>query len=367
MTDLAAQLEEKFRTGKARLGTIGLGYVGLPLAVEFASAGLDVTGFDLSEEKVAAVNRGQSYIKDVPPERVKGLVSAGRLRASTDFGPLAECDAIIICVPTPLSKTKDPDLSMVVDAAKSIAEHLRPGQLVVLESTTYPGTTEELILPLLTERGLTVGESFFLAFSPERVDPGNPRFNTHNTPKIIGGITPACTRVAQTLYARAIETVLPVSSTQTAEMVKLLENTFRSVNIGLVNEVALMCAPARGRRLGGHRGRRQQALRLHALLSGPRAGRPLHPHRPPVPVLEAQDPQLPGAVHRAGGGDQLRHAGVRLRAGGGGPERPREEREGQPHPRGGDRLQARHRRREGVAGPGHPEDPREARGPRRLQ
>jgi len=241
VNDLAERLEGKLRAGQGRLGTLGLGYVGLPLSVEFATGGLRVTGFDLSPEKVAAVNRGESYIKDVPPARVKALVSEGRLDASSDFAGLAECDAVIICVPTPLGKTKDPDLSMVVDAAKAIAERLRPGQLVVLESTTYPGTTEELILPLLQAKGLTVGESFFLAFSPERVDPGNARFNTRNTPKIIGGVTPACTRVAQALYSRAIDTVIPVSSTQTAEMVKLLENTFRSVNIGLVNEVALMC------------------------------------------------------------------------------------------------------------------------------
>jgi UDP-N-acetyl-D-glucosamine dehydrogenase len=241
VTDHAQSLEQKIRSGDARLGTLGLGYVGLPLSVEFASAGLRVTGFDLSPEKVAAVNRGESYIKDVAAERVAELVSFGRLRASADFGELADCDAVIICVPTPLSKTKDPDLTMVVEAARQIGERLRPGQLVVLESTTYPGTTEELILPLLAERGLAVGESFFLAFSPERVDPGNAKYGTRNTPKIIGGTTPACTRVAQALYSRAIDTVIPVSSTQTAEMVKLLENTFRSVNIGLVNEVALMC------------------------------------------------------------------------------------------------------------------------------
>jgi UDP-N-acetyl-D-glucosamine dehydrogenase len=187
--------------------------------------------------KVEAV----TYIKDVPGERLATLVRQGRLRASTDFGGLAECDVVVICVPTPLSKTKDPDLSMVVDAAKEIATRLHPGQLVVLESTTYPGTTEELILPLMTEKGLTVGKDFFLAFSPERVDPGNPRFNTRNTPKIIGGVTPTCTEVANALYGTAIDTVIPVSSTKSAEMVKLLENTFRSVNIGLVNEVALMC------------------------------------------------------------------------------------------------------------------------------
>jgi len=241
LTDLARALEEKIRTGQARLGTVGLGYVGLPLSVEFASGGLRVTGFDLSPEKVAAVNRGESYIKDVTSERVGALVEAGRLRATSDFDELAGCDAVIICVPTPLSKTKDPDLTLVVDATRQIGERLRPGQLVVLESTTYPGTTEDLLLPLLCGRGLTVGESFFLAFSPERVDPGNAKYGTRNTPKIIGGMTPTCTRMALALYSRAVDTMIPVSSTRTAEMVKLLENTFRSVNIGLVNEVALMC------------------------------------------------------------------------------------------------------------------------------
>ena len=242
MTSVSEDLKERLGRRKAEVATLGLGYVGLPLSVEFAAAGFKVTGFDLSAEKVDGVNRGESHIKDVPSARVKELVSAGRLKASRDFQELASADALIICVPTPLSKTKDPDLSMVVDAAKAIAARLRPGQLVVLESTTYPGTTEELILPMLTERGLTVGQDFFLAFSPERVDPGNPRYHTRNTPKIIGGMTPVCTDVARTLYAQAIETVIPVSSTRTAEMVKLLENTFRSVNIGLVNEVALMCA-----------------------------------------------------------------------------------------------------------------------------
>jgi UDP-N-acetyl-D-glucosamine dehydrogenase len=241
LSDLAKSLEDKFRAGDARLGTLGLGYVGLPLSVEVASGGLRVTGFDLSAEKVGAVNRGESYIKDVPSARVKALVDEGKLAASSDFNLLAECDAVIICVPTPLGKTKDPDLTMVVDAAKAIGDRLRPGQLVVLESTTYPGTTEELILPILSGKGMTVGEDFFLAFSPERVDPGNARYNTRNTPKIIGGMTPTCTRVARALYGRAIDNVIPVSSTQTAEMVKLLENTFRSVNIGLVNEIALMC------------------------------------------------------------------------------------------------------------------------------
>ena len=234
-------LLERIRTGSARVGTIGLGYVGLPISVEFAAAGLEVVGFDLAADKVAAVNRGESYVKDVDATRLAELVRAGTLRASLDFDALSSCDAIVICVPTPLSKTKDPDLTMVVDAARAIAARLREGQLVVLESTTYPGTTEELILPLLSEKGLVVGESFFLAFSPERVDPGNQRFHTRNTPKIIGGVTPACTAVARALYGKAVDTVITVSTPRAAEMVKLLENTFRSVNIGLVNEVALMC------------------------------------------------------------------------------------------------------------------------------
>ncbi len=238
-------LKARISSGEARVGILGLGYVGLPLAVEFGAAGLNVTGFDLSERKVESLNRGESYIQDVETARLKGLVDQGRLKATTDFTKIKECDALIICVPTPLSKTKDPDLEMVVSATRRIAENMRAGQLVVLESTTYPGTTDELILPMLSEKGLQVGVDFFLAFSPERVDPGNPKFHTRNTPKVIGGMTPACGEAAKALYSKAIETIIVVSSPRAAEMVKLLENTFRSVNIGLVNEVALMC-----RRLG---------------------------------------------------------------------------------------------------------------------
>ena len=234
-------LKARISSGEARVGILGLGYVGLPLAVEFGAAGLNVTGFDLSENKVSSLNRGQSYIQDVETARLKDLVDRGRLKATTDFTKIRDCDALIICVPTPLSKTKDPDLEMVVSAARRIAENMREGQLVILESTTYPGTTDELILPMLSEKGLKVGVDFFLAFSPERVDPGNPKFHTHNTPKVIGGVTPACGEAAKTLYSKAIEKIIVVSSPRAAEMVKLLENTFRSVNIGLVNEVALMC------------------------------------------------------------------------------------------------------------------------------
>lgn len=235
------ELLQKIETKQVKVGVIGLGYVGLPLAVEIASAGIRVVGMDVSEGKVSQINQGTSYIADVPSEMLAKHVQSGRLSASTDFKILGESDAIIICVPTPLGKTKDPDLSMVVTAVDRIAENQRKGQLVVLESTTYPGTTEELILPKLEESGLEVGKDFFLAFSPERVDPGNPHYQTHNTPKVIGGVTPQCLEVASKLYRNYIEKIVPVSSCQTAEMVKLLENTFRSVNIGLVNEVALMC------------------------------------------------------------------------------------------------------------------------------
>jgi UDP-N-acetyl-D-glucosamine dehydrogenase len=234
-------LLEKIDSKQVRVGVIGMGYVGLPLAVEIARAGISVVGIDISESKVRAINQGTSYIGDVSSDDVSKYVQRGHLKATTNSQVIRELDAIIICVPTPLGKTKDPDLSMVVEAVDRIADNQREGQLVVLESTTYPGTTEELILPKLQKSGLKVGKDFFLAFSPERVDPGNALYQTHNTPKVIGGATPQCLEVASRLYQHYIATIVPVSSCQTAEMVKLLENTFRSVNIGLVNEVALMC------------------------------------------------------------------------------------------------------------------------------
>jgi UDP-N-acetyl-D-glucosamine dehydrogenase len=241
MSDYATSLLEKIRSRQARAGVVGLGYVGLPLAVEFGRAGLRTTGIDLDGRKVSEILAGRSYIPDVPTADVAALRASSTLDATTDFAVIRDLDTVNICVPTPLRKTKDPDMSYVVSAAEQIAKYLHPGLLVVLESTTYPGTTAELLLPMFEETGLEVGRDFFLAFSPERVDPANERFNTRNTPKVVGGTTPACSRVATALYSTAIDTIVPVSSTQVAEMVKLLENTFRAVNIGLVNELALMC------------------------------------------------------------------------------------------------------------------------------
>jgi UDP-N-acetyl-D-glucosamine dehydrogenase len=236
------EILDKIRDHKAQTGVIGLGYVGLPLAVEFARAGFRAVGIDLDQRKVDAINAGQSYIGDVEEQEVASLVATGRLRATTDFRVIEELDTINICVPTPLRKTKDPDMTFIVAAVTEIKKYLHRGMLVILESTTYPGTTEELVLPALQESGLKVGEDFFLAFSPERIDPGNKQFKTKNIPKVVGGVTARCTQVAKTLYEQSIDTVVPVSSTRVAEMVKLLENTFRSVNIGLVNELALMSA-----------------------------------------------------------------------------------------------------------------------------
>jgi UDP-N-acetyl-D-glucosamine dehydrogenase len=238
---IAAQLTEKIANKTARVGIVGLGYVGLPLAVEYAKAGFTVTGIDLIPSKVERINAGDSYIQDVSSAEVATLVEADKLRATTDFSAVAELDTINICVPTPLRKTKDPDMSYIVSACQEIAKFIHPGMLVILESTTYPGTTDELVMPLLSGTGLQAGRDFFLCFSPERVDPGNPKFQTRNIPKVVGGSTPACTQLGVHFYSQALENVVPVSSTQVAEMVKLLENTFRMINIGLVNELAMMC------------------------------------------------------------------------------------------------------------------------------
>ena len=238
---LAQDLVDRAAKRDVTFGIVGLGYVGLPLAVELARAGFHVLGYDILPTVVDGLNAGKSHIKDVSDAEVAEMRSAGRFEATTDASRLSEPDAISICVPTPLSKHKDPDVSFIKAATDAITKTLRRGQVIILESTTYPGTTREIMLPALESTGLTVGEDFFLAFSPERVDPGNPIWGTKNTPKVVGGITPDCHRVACAMYAPAIDTLVPVSTTEVAELVKLLENTFRSVNIGLVNEMAIVC------------------------------------------------------------------------------------------------------------------------------
>ena len=232
-------LKTKIERREAKVGIMGLGYVGLPLAVDLAKAGFEVIGFDVAETRVRRINEGKSYVEDISDETLRSVRS--KLKATTDFSLLRNVDAVSICVPTPLGKTRDPDISFVLATRDRVKENLHPNMLIILESTTYPGTTEELFLPMAKEVGLKVGENFFLVFSPERIDPGNKKYFVKNTPKVLGGITPACTEMARLLYSTAIEKLVPVSSPGVAEMVKLLENTYRAVNIGLVNEVAIMC------------------------------------------------------------------------------------------------------------------------------
>jgi UDP-N-acetyl-D-glucosamine dehydrogenase len=240
--DYLKQLLEKFQNKTARVAVMGMGYVGLPFATVFAEAGFTVIGVDPVKEKMDRINQGESYIMDVPSEKVAALVKAGKLSGTTDYSVLANVDAVAICVPTPLRQTGDPDLSFIVSAAEGLAPYVHAGMVVVLESSTYPGTTRELMLPTLTDKSkLKVGEELFVAFSPERVDPGRTDWTTKNTPKVIGGMTEACTKVSAAWYGQALDTVVPVSSTEVAEMAKLLENTFRMINIGFVNELALMC------------------------------------------------------------------------------------------------------------------------------
>jgi len=234
-------LLERIENKTVKLAIIGVGYVGLPLAVEFAQVGYDVIGYDVSDEKMQRLNQGDSYIEDIPNDVLKPLIDAGKIRGTTNIEDLREADAFSICVPTPLTKTKDPDMSYILQAIATIAEVSHAGMIVTLESSTYPGTTTEIIRPKLEEKGWVIGEDIFVAFSPERTDPGNKTYGVHNTPKVIGGVTPACSEVITTLYSKAIETIVPVSAPESAEMVKLLENTFRSVNIGLVNEMAIIC------------------------------------------------------------------------------------------------------------------------------
>jgi len=237
----ASELIARLRDRTAKLAVVGLGYVGLPMAIEFARAGFSVTGLENDPQRCEMLHDGCSYIADIADEELRAEVRSGRFRATTDPAALGEADAVIICVPTPLRKSKDPDLTYILAATDAMTAQLRPGQLIVLESTTYPGTTEEILLPRFAEKGLKVGSDFFLAFSPERVDPGNPNFSVRNITKLVGGVTPACTQVAAELYRQMVGTVVQVDNPRVAEAAKLLENTFRSVNIGLVNEMALVC------------------------------------------------------------------------------------------------------------------------------
>jgi UDP-N-acetyl-D-glucosamine dehydrogenase len=239
--DTSAALLARIHARTAPLAVIGLGYVGLPLAMAFAEAGFQVTGLDVDEAKIAQLTQGRSHVTDVTDEEVRTKVDTGRFHPTSSFDALAACDCMVICVPTPLGKTREPDISAIIQTAEQIAPRLRAGQLVVLESTTYPGTTEEILLPRFEVSGLVVGKDYHLAFSPERIDPGNKQYGVRNIPKVVGGVTEECTRAARELYLTAVEHVFPVSSAKVAEMAKLLENTFRSVNIGLVNELALMC------------------------------------------------------------------------------------------------------------------------------
>jgi len=234
-------LKEKIIRKSAKIGIMGLGYTGLPLAVEFSKAGFDVTGIEIDKDKVRMINQGKCYIRDVKQSELEELVKNNRLEATVDFSVLKKMDAISICVPTPLRKTKDPDISYILNAVEEIAKNLHKGQLIVLESTTYPGTTREIVLPKLASKKFLVGKDFYLAFSPERTDPGNKEYTLRSTPKIVSGITKKCTSIAVTLYEQIIDEVVPVSTTESAEMVKLLENTFRIVNVGLINEIALIC------------------------------------------------------------------------------------------------------------------------------
>lgn len=242
MNKTRENLKDKFADRSAKIAILGLGYVGLPLAAIFAEAGFDVTGVEPDPGKVEKLLQGESYVQDVPSDQLAKLIESGKIHATTDFSVLADADAVSICVPTPLRKTGDPDLSFILVATDELAKYIHRGMVVVLESTTYPGTTREILLPKLTEAsGLEVGIDFFLAFSPERVDPGRTDWTTYNTPKVIGGITPTCSELASFWYQQALKTVVPVSSAESAEMAKLLENTFRMINIGLVNEMAIMC------------------------------------------------------------------------------------------------------------------------------
>jgi UDP-N-acetyl-D-glucosamine dehydrogenase len=273
---------------------VGLGYVGLPLSLQFARSGVTVLGLDVDGSKVEALHAGKSYIKHITSESISEMVKANKFSATTDFSKVRDVDAVIICVPTPLNKNREPDISYILDTGRSIAPHIKKGVLIVLESTTYPGTTDEDLLKVLeTGSGLKAGADFHLAFSPEREDPGNPDSKVATIPKVVGGYTPACLEKAVKLYSMAVKTVVPVSSCRAAEATKLLENTFRGVNIALVNELKIVYG-----RLGSHQRREDQAVRLHAVLSRPRSRRSLYSHRSVLPDVEGPRIRPAHALHR---------------------------------------------------------------------
>lgn len=281
-------MKDKISKRTAKIGIIGLGYVGLPMAIEIAKVGFDVIGIDVDAKKVKAINAGKSYIEDVPSEEVESFVSVKKIKAYKNYAVCGQCDIINICVPTPFTKTKDPDVSYIIDAGKEITKSLRPGQLIVLRSTTFPETTEKILLPILEKSGLKVGKDFYLSFVPERIDPGNKTFTTKTTPVVVGGVTKTCTELTKLFYSTFVDEVFAVSTPRVAEMSKLLENIFRSVNIALVNELALMCE-----RMGGIdvwevlTSGQHQTFRLYVLLPWTRHWWSLYPGRPLLPFLES--------------------------------------------------------------------------------
>ncbi len=321
-------LKKKIEAKHARVGVVGLGYVGLPLVKLFLNKGFSVTGFDIDPRKVSLLNQGQSYIRHISAKELQLFLKQKKFKATADFSKLRDVDAVIICVPTPLDAHKNPDLSYVLGTAEVIGKYLRKGQLVSLESTTYPGTTEEELLPILERRGLKAGRDFFLAFSPEREDPGNKQFSTETIPKVVGGLTPDCRRLAGLLYGQVVLKTIIVSSPRVAEAVKLLENIFRSVNIALVNEMKIILELMGIDVWEVIKAASYQALRLHALLSRPRLRRSLHSGRPLLPDLEGEGSRLQHQVHRARGRDQYPDALLRRQQDDRGPER-----QGPVHPR----------------------------------
>ena len=310
-----AVFDERIRTREARLGIVGLGYAGLPLAILFADAGFQVTGIDLDEDRVSWVNERRSYLVDVPSERYEA--AGDRLSATSDYAAVSELDALMICVPTPLSKTRTPDISFVVSAAEAVETQLQPGQLVILQSTTYPGTTLEILLPILEAGGRRkVGRDFFLGYAPERVDPGNETWTIRTTPKLVAGVTEECRRRTEALYSQIVDTVVPVSSPTVAETAKLHENTFRAVNIALANELALMCDQLGISVWEVDRRRELEAVCVPSALPRPRPGRRLHPGGAALPCLAAPRVRLLGTADRRSARGERVHAAVRRAEGG---------------------------------------------------